>query len=89
MAHPPERVADACRVLLPEPAEHLEQSGDDDHGRAARLPFGRERGGTGDGVQGALRRRALLAATEHHPFEGLAKTSLIWHGLFAERRGLM
>ena len=56
--------------LLQEPVEYFEFWSHTGHGSVIGLPWRRERGSEGDGVQGTLRDSQVLAKTEYHPTQG-------------------
>ena len=64
-------VAHPCGFLLPEPAEHFQFRRYTSHGGVAGLPRRQERGGEGDGIQGAFRDCQVLAKAKHHPTQGV------------------
>lgn len=77
VASPTEGTANPIGVLLPEPHDCPQWCDSKDDGGSSRLPVGRKCRGPRDGVEDAVRYRAVLTATEHHPAEGryLAHTS--------------
>lgn len=77
MAHPPEFVADPRCILLSQSHGDIRRQCLEDHGCHAQLPFRRQRGGTGNGINRAFRNREGITAPKYHTLEGNATLSRI------------
>jgi hypothetical protein len=82
MANSTQRAPYAGRILLSELAQHFGCTSTQNHGRVARVPGRRQRRSTRDGLQGALRRRALFAETVYCSVKGTLSLFVSRHCAF-------